>query len=157
MESTVKRKTPPKPDSRSAKVRATWRQHIDAQLASGLNQAEYCRAHGLQPKYFSLWKRRLDVAAPTAEAASAAGAPAPVVLPLIPVTIKPEPVAVAVAVAVAPKPERGRPARALVKSQDEQEVLSIKARLPNGVLLDVLLPSRWLLPGLLSDLAHLSC
>ena len=151
MESTVKRKTPPKPDSRSAKVRATCRQHIDAQLASGLNQAEYCRAHGLQPKYFSLWKRRLALAAPTAEVASAAGAPAPVALPLIPVTIKPEPVA------VAPKPKRGRPARALVKAQDEQEVLSIKARLPNGVLLDVLLPSRSLLPGLLSDLAHLSC
>ena len=151
METTVKRKTPPKPDSRSAKVRATWRQHIDAQLASGLSQAEYCRAHGLQPKYFSLWKRRLAVAAPTAEAASAAGAPAPVALPLIPVTIKPE------LVAEAPKPKRGRPARALVEAQNEQEVLSIKARLPNGVLLDVLLPSRSLLPGLLSDLAHLSC
>ena len=161
MEATVKHKTTPKPDSHSARVRASWRQHLEAQRASGLKQSEYCRAHGLQPKYFSLWKRRLadegvataptPGAKPVAVSVPAGSTASPP--PLIPVTIKAES-----SPALPPKPRRGR--RAVTQSERDQpssEALAIKARLPNGILLDVFLPSRSLLPGFLSDLAGLAC
>ena len=72
---------------------------------------------------------------------------------LIPVTIKAETPA-----AATPKPKRGR-ALASRPARDESatEALSIKARLPNGIIFDVFLPSRVLLPGFLSDLAGLVC
>ena len=147
MEAPVKRKPTPKPDSRSARVRATWRQHLEAQRASGLKQSEYCRAHGLQPKYFSLWKRRL-ADEPVAAAPVVAATPA-----LIPVTIKAESPA-----AATPKQKRGRPvASRPARDESATEALSIKARLPNGIIFDVFLPSRSLLPGFLSDLAGLAC
>ncbi len=66
---------------RQADVRAWWRHHIGAQAASGLRQAEYCRDHGLDPKYFSLWKGKLARAAQQGDAAGAANDPAAVAGP----------------------------------------------------------------------------
>ena len=39
--------------------RSGWQKHISAWLKSDLTQAEYCHRHGLNERYFSLWKRRL--------------------------------------------------------------------------------------------------
>lgn len=43
----------------SMRIRAKWQQHITAPQASGLTQAAYCREHGLDAKYLSLWKSKL--------------------------------------------------------------------------------------------------
>lgn len=40
-------------------VRAWWAGHLAAQGKSGQAQAAYCRARGLDPKYFTLWKSKL--------------------------------------------------------------------------------------------------
>ncbi len=40
-------------------VRAWWADHLAAQRKSGQTQAAYCRARGLDPKYFTLWKSKL--------------------------------------------------------------------------------------------------
>ncbi len=47
------------PSRRRDDVRVWWAQHLAAQRSSGRNQAAYCRARGLDPKYFTLWKRKL--------------------------------------------------------------------------------------------------
>lgn len=39
--------------------RAQWRAHVSAQGGSGLSAVDYCREHGLHPKSFYRWKRRL--------------------------------------------------------------------------------------------------
>lgn len=36
-----------------------WAERIRACQASGLTQAAFCQAHGLDPSYFSHWKRKL--------------------------------------------------------------------------------------------------
>ncbi len=74
MPSLVKRKR-----MRSSTARLFWQQHLDAWRVSGLRQAEYCRQHGLPPKYMTLWKRKLaELAAGSAPAAAPAPpAPAP--------------------------------------------------------------------------------
>jgi hypothetical protein len=41
------------------KTAADWQAVIEAQQASGLNAAEYCRQHHINPKYFSHRKQRL--------------------------------------------------------------------------------------------------
>lgn len=50
-------------------MRAWWAEHPAAQRRSGGTQAAYCRAQGLDPKYFTLWKGMLQA---TAKATSAA-------------------------------------------------------------------------------------
>jgi hypothetical protein len=40
-------------------IRAWWAEHLAAQRKSGQTQAAYCRAQGLDPKYFTLWKGKL--------------------------------------------------------------------------------------------------
>jgi len=44
------------PSRRREDVRAWWAEHLAAQGRSGQTQAAYCRARGLDPKYFTLWK-----------------------------------------------------------------------------------------------------
>jgi hypothetical protein len=36
-----------------------WRRHLEAQRASGLSQQTFCPEQGLDPQYFSVWKRKL--------------------------------------------------------------------------------------------------
>ena len=43
------------PSRRREDVRAWWAEHLAAQRKSGQTQAAYCRAQGLDPKYFTLW------------------------------------------------------------------------------------------------------
>jgi len=41
------------------RTKSQWRELIDQQNASGLTAAEFCRRHELNPKYFSLRKKKL--------------------------------------------------------------------------------------------------
>jgi len=45
---------------RSAEIRAKWAAHVAAWRGSGRRQSEYCRERGLDPKYFSIWKGRVE-------------------------------------------------------------------------------------------------
>ena|SRR5271165_5780601 len=47
------------PIRRREDIRASWLDHLRAQRESGQKQAAYCRAHGLDPRYFTRWKRKL--------------------------------------------------------------------------------------------------
>ena len=40
--------------------RRIWQSHIARWQQSGLNQAAYCREHGLKPHQFTYWKNRFD-------------------------------------------------------------------------------------------------
>jgi hypothetical protein len=46
-------------------ARDKWRQIIDAQRASGLTAAAYCRGQAISQASFSAWKRRLLSVGPT--------------------------------------------------------------------------------------------
>ncbi len=48
---------------RVEEARGRWRKHVVAHRASGQTQVAYCRAHGLDPSYFSMWKRKLGAVA----------------------------------------------------------------------------------------------
>lgn len=37
--------------------RAQWREHVEAQAASGVSAAAYCRRHGLHARSFYRWRR----------------------------------------------------------------------------------------------------
>jgi hypothetical protein len=47
------------PSRRREDVRAWWAEHLAAQRKSRQTQVAYCRARGLDPKYFALWKGKL--------------------------------------------------------------------------------------------------
>jgi hypothetical protein len=47
------------PSRKREDVRAWWSEHLRAQQHSGQTQVAYCRARGIDPKYFALWKRKL--------------------------------------------------------------------------------------------------
>ena len=51
------------PLRRREDIRAWWAEHLAAQRRSGQTQAAYCRAEGLDPKYFTLWKGKLQATA----------------------------------------------------------------------------------------------
>lgn len=52
------------PSRRREDIRAGWAEHLQAHRDSGQSQADYCRARGLDAKYFTLWKRKLRDARP---------------------------------------------------------------------------------------------
>jgi hypothetical protein len=129
----------PKRAPRSA-ARARWQQHLTAQQSSGQRQADYCRAHGLSPKYFSLWKRKLKLRVePPAEAASSDDCAA---MTFVPVMVK------AAATGALPHSLPGG-------SEPTSAVL--KAILANGVAVELALSSTEALVPLLSQLAQLPC
>ncbi len=47
------------PSRRREDIRAWWAEQLAAERKSGQTQAAYWRAHGLDPKYFTLWKGKL--------------------------------------------------------------------------------------------------
>src|SRR3974377_2467617 len=69
-----------KPLNRPSARRAQWQQHLNAHAASGLTQAAYCREHGLNARYFSVWKRKL--CAPIEVRGSATAEAAPTFIPV---------------------------------------------------------------------------
>ena len=156
MTSLVKRKR-----MHSSTARLFWQQHLDACRASGLRQAEYCRQHGLPPKYMTLWKRKLaELAAGSAPAAATAPpAPAPAksdrkrrrkadrsTPTLIPVVVTQ-----AQASTTKRSPSVEKP-RTLAPFES-----SLRVTLPNGVAISLELTSAAALPGILRELARLPC
>lgn len=51
------------PSRRWEDIRVWWAEHLAAQCKSGQSQVAYCRAQGLDPKYFTLWKSKLQATA----------------------------------------------------------------------------------------------
>lgn len=127
-----------RPSRRSVATRAKWQQHISTQASSGVKQSVYCREHGLNAKYFSLWKRRLRV--PSDVEASAATDRAPAFIPVI------------------VKPTRSSAARVAhpAVSPTETGSLIIKATLRNEVAIEVHMTSSGVL-SMLTQLAQLPC
>jgi hypothetical protein len=131
---------PRKNSSRSSmRIRAKWQQHIEAQQASGLTQAAYCREHGLDAQYLSLWKSKLAKRETIATTTAGAARPA-----LIPVIVK-------------TATESVKSAPAIIPSATLSNDVVLKARLPNGIALEFLLHSAQALSSLLTELTQLPC
>lgn len=126
----------PKRAPRSA-ARAKWQQHVTAQQSSGQSQAAYCRTHGLNPKYFSLWKRKLRASIGPAAAPADRAA-----ITFVPVTVR----APAAGALLPSAPGGPEPAPAV-----------LKATLANGVAVELALGSTEALVPLLSQLEQLPC
>jgi len=112
---------------RVEEARNRWHRHMVAQRASGQNQVAYCRAQGLDPTYFSMWKRKL--AAPVAVARS---------MRLVPLVVKAVP-------------------RAAECAPSAAEPISMHVKLRNGLSVSLRVPSLKSIPVLLSELAELPC
>ena len=120
---------------RSSEVRAKWGAHVAAWKATGGRQSDYCRAQGLDPKYFSIWKGRLERAAPAGVAPPTADTAAT----LVPVVIR----------ASAP--------RRVIADRGSGEEVGLSVTLPNGMVLHFHVASAGALAPLLAALARLSC
>ena len=120
---------------RSSEVRAKWGAHVAAWKATGGRQSDYCRAQGLDPKYFSIWKGRLERAAPAGVAPPTADTAAT----LVPVVIR----------ASAP--------RRVIADRGSGEEVGLSVTLPNGMALNFHVASAGALAPLLAALARLSC
>ena len=149
---------------RSSTARLFWQQHLDACRASGLRQAEYCRQHGLPPKYLTLWKRKLaELAAGSAPAAAPAP---PASAPPAPAKPNQKPrrkadcttpalIPVVVTQASSSRPRRSPP---VDKPLGPAAITtSLRVTLPNGVGISLELASVAGLPGILRELARLPC
>ena len=119
-------------------ARARWQLHLKAQQSSGQTQAAYCRAQGLNPKYFSLWKRKLRV---MEEPAPGVTVPEDTAAAFVPVIVQAESDGMA---PDAPRPTRGND-------------LVLKATLRNGLAFEVAVGSPEVLVPLLTQLAALPC
>jgi hypothetical protein len=117
---------------RVEEARDRWRKHVAAQRASGQTQVAYCRAQGLEPSYFSMWKRKL--AASVAVAGSSAGRS----MRLVPLVVKPVP-------------------ESSERNVSTAEPISMHLRLRNGLSVSLRIPSLNSIPVLLKELAELPC
>lgn len=118
---------------RSEEVRGKWAAHVAAWRACGGRQSDYCRERGLDPKYFSIWKGRLG-------ARAAAGEPARLAPTLVPIVVT-----------AAPRD------LALDARTNRDAEFSVGVTLPNGIALNIRLPSVRALPPLVAELSRLSC
>ena len=117
------------PSRRRKDIRAWWAEHVAAQRKSGQTQAAYCRAQGLDPKYFTLWKGKL-------RDAEMAGPPS-----MVPVVVAP-----------ATKP----PVPATLERPISSSVVSVRRSLANGMSLSLeIAPAA--LPALVRERAGLRC
>lgn len=102
------------PSRRREDIRAWWAEHLTVQRSCGKSQAEYCRARGLDPKYFTLWKRKLQ------------GERAAVVpsdrLQLVPVVVR---------------SERSAPAPRSTEASASSAAVTIRLNLGNGISLSL--------------------
>jgi hypothetical protein len=117
------------PSRRREDIRAWWAEHLAAQRKSGQTQAAYCRAQGLDPKYFALWKGKL-------RHAPIANAPR-----MVPVVVTPgaEP-----------------PLPAMPETESTSAFVSLRLSLGNGVSLSLeITPGA--LPAVVRELARLRC
>ncbi len=133
---------------KSIATRLKWQQHLDAQRASGLMQSVYCREHGLNEKYFSLWKRKLRKADSMVEFDQLPSVvKKPDAAKFIPVVVKSS--------TSSPSPSPVDVLAALPSTMDTG--LTFKAILRNGVTIEVRIGSVSGVMPLLSQLAQLPC
>jgi hypothetical protein len=125
------------PSRRREDIRRWWAAHVKAQRDCGRSQVDYCRAQGLDPKYFTLWKRKLcdpRAAAKTVESPR-----------LIPVVVRSDrPAAVSQVSEVEPV---STPTGALV---------ALRLSLGNGISVSLEVTTG-LIPSLVRELASLRC
>jgi hypothetical protein len=114
---------------RVEEARGRWRKHVAAQRASGQTQVAYCRAQGLEPSYFSMWKRKL------AASEALAGTSASRSMRLVPLMVKP----------------------VRESSEPRGEPISMHLTLRNGLSISLRIPSLSSVPVLLNELAELRC
>jgi hypothetical protein len=122
---------------RSSAIRAKWAAHVGGWQRSGSRQIDYCREHGLNAKYFGLWKSRLARAGTVASPATEATPPT-----LVPVVVRPD---------RAPAAAKGR------TDKVPPQALGLRVMLPNGVELSFQLQSARAVSPLLTEFARLSC
>lgn len=116
---------------RTEEARDRWHKHVIAHRASGQTQVAYCRAHGLDPSYFSMWKRRLALLGAVASRASRS-------MHLVPLVVKTAPESAECAASTA-------------------EPISMHLTLRNGLSVSLRMPSLNSIPVLLNELAELPC
>lgn len=120
------------PPRRREDIRAWWAEHLAAQRRSGGTQAAYCRAQGLDPKYFTLWKGKL-------QAAAVGSAPR-----MVPVVVTPAP-----QLPVSAMPETASAAAVV-------SLVSLRLSLGNGMSLTLeIAPGA--LPAVVRELSRLRC
>ena len=115
---------------RVEEARGRWGKHVAAQRASGQTQVAYCRAQGLEPSYFSMWKRKL------AASEAVAGSSTSRSMRLVPLVVKP----------VGESSER-----------TVSEPISMHLTLRNGLSVSMRIPSLSSIAVLLNELAELRC
>ena len=120
---------------RSSEVRAKWGAHVAAWKATGGRQSDYCQAQGLDPKYFSIWKGRLERVAPAGVAPPTADTAATLVSVVI----------------------RANAPRRVIADPVPREEVGLSVTLPNGIALNSHVASAGALTPLLAELARLSC
>ncbi|MGO9264443.1 MAG: IS66 family insertion sequence element accessory protein TnpA [Candidatus Binataceae bacterium] len=114
-------------------IRAWWAEHLAAQRNSGQNQVTYCRARDLDPKYFTLWKRKLRNVRAIAERRDPPR--------LVPVVVR---------------SERAPAASVAAESISTSTAVAIRLTLSNGMSLTLELAAG-ALPGLVRELASVRC
>ena len=117
---------------RREEARGRWHKHVVTQRESGQTQVAYCRAQGLDPGYFSVWKRKLAVSGAVASAAASRS------VRLVPLMVK---------------AARG-PAEPTVSAG---EPISMHLTLRNGLSVSLRVPTLSSVPVLLDELAQLPC
>jgi hypothetical protein len=120
------------PSRRRKDVRAWWSEHLRAQQHSGQTQVAYCRARGIDPKYFTLWKRKL----PDVSVASEREEPPR----LVPVVVRSE----------------GATSAATEVDTSSAAAVAIRLNLGNGMSLSLELAAS-ALPTLVRELAAVRC
>jgi hypothetical protein len=125
------------PSRRREDIRAWWAAHVKAQRDSGQSQTEYCRDRGIDPKYFTLWKRKLRdqrVAAKSVESPR-----------LVPVVVRED----------QPAPASRRPCAELA-NEPPAAVVALRLNLGNGISLSLEVATGSI-PTLVRELARLRC
>ena len=117
------------PSRRREDIRAWWAEHLAAQRKSGQSQAAYCRAQGLDPKYFTLWKGKLQARAAASETR------------MVPVVVAP-----------AAQP----PVSALCETASASTIVSLRLSLGNGMALSLEIAAG-ALPAVVRELSRLRC
>ncbi|HWJ18629.1 MAG TPA: hypothetical protein VNR65_07880 [Geobacterales bacterium] len=124
------------PSRRREDIRAWWAAHMKAQQDSGQSQVAYCRARGLDPKYFTLWKRKLReprIPAKTVEPAQ-----------LVPVVVRTN------------RTVSASPMRPEKRLSEPTGIVALRLSLGNGISLSLKVATGWI-PMLVRELAGLRC
>ena len=124
------------PSRRREDIRAWWAAHMKAQQDSGQSQVAYCRARGLDPKYFTLWKRKLRGPGVSAEIVEPAR--------LVPVVVR------------ANRTVSPSPVRREKQLREPAAIVALRFSLGNGISLSLEVATGSI-PALVRELAGLRC